>query len=119
MARIEHRDVQIRYREGGDQEVKNMIDEGASVYVFKQALKKIKEHSEVDGHRFERVLRRHGILADNRGPARPKPGDLRVYSVQNVRGTCFVRIPVSVLSVSAQELVEVEFRNDMITIKNV
>tara|TARA_R110000824_G_scaffold142175_1_gene309135 strand:+ start:135 stop:494 length:360 start_codon:yes stop_codon:yes gene_type:complete len=119
MARIEHRDVQLRYRDGGEEEVKNMIEEGASAYVFKQALKKVREHSEVEGYRLEKILKRHGVLSDNRGPARPRTGDRRVYSVQNVKGTCFVRIPVSILEVSAQELVEVEFRNDIITIKNV
>ena len=117
--KTDHRDVQCRYSDGGEQEIKNMIAEGVSNYVFKTALKNIKQRDPVSGETFEFYLKKNGVLSDNRGPSKPTAGERRVYSVQEHKGTFFVRIPVAVLGVTPQELLEAEFRSDRIIIRNV
>lgn len=119
MTRFDHRDVLLRYQDGGETEVKNMIKEGYTVYILKEAMKRLTLKSAAEGRRMEMILRKHGVIMDTRGPSKPGHGDRRLYSVQKAGKTNYIRLPVDLLGVDDKQLVEAEFKEDRITIKNV
>ena len=119
MPRFDHRDVQLRYQDGGETEIKNMIKEGYTIYILKEAMRKLTMKSPAEGRRMEMLLRKHGVISDTRGPSKPDHGDRRLYSVQRAGTTNYIRLPVDLLGVDHKQLVEAEFKEDRITIKNV
>jgi hypothetical protein len=116
MSKVDYKDVQLRYHEGGEQEIKNLIEDGISLYVLKSAMRHIAEKDAGQGTRFEALLVKYGVLTDNRGPTKPREGEKRVYSVQQTRGNFFIRLPVEVLGVFPQDLVEAQFTGGKITV---
>lgn len=96
-----------------------MIKEGYTVYILKEAMRRLTEKSAPEGRRMEMLLRKHGIIGDTRGPSKPQHGDRRLYSVQRAGSTNYIRLPVDLLGVDHKQLVEAEFKEDRITIKNV